>query len=98
MRAGKTIDHCNVADVTEADISRMMVGRDIVMEIDKEKNTLGETVLSVQHVTKYILGTKKILDDVSFRIRRGEILGRCRCGRQRPEGDQRNYYRPGPGF
>ena len=75
MRAGKTIDHCNVADVTEADISRMMVGRDIVMEIDKEKNTLGETVLSVQHVTKYILGTKKILDDVSFRIRRGEILG-----------------------
>ena len=75
MRAGKTIGVRNIADVTEGDISRMMVGRDIVLKIDKDRAAPGEKVLSVRHVTKYILDTKKILDDVSFCVRRGEILG-----------------------
>ena len=75
MRAGKTIGMKRIDEVSEADISRMMVGRDVVLTIDKEKTSTAGTVLRVEHVTKYVHGTKKILDDVSFRIRRGEILG-----------------------
>ena len=75
MRAGTTIGMRNIADVSEADISRMMVGRDIIMKIDKEEQKLGDPVLSVSHVTKFLTSEKKILDDVSFKVRGGEILG-----------------------
>ena len=38
MRAGKTVGMKRIEEVSEADISRMMVGRDVVLTIDKEKN------------------------------------------------------------
>lgn len=38
MRSGKMIGTRNVSEVTEADISRMMVGRDVVEVIEKEKD------------------------------------------------------------
>ena len=75
MRAGKTTGHAEIKDVTESDISRMMVGRDIILKIDKEDVKKDKTVLSVKHITKYLQGEKKLLDDVSFHIRGGEILG-----------------------
>lgn len=75
MRAGKTIGVRNVADITESEISRMMVGRDIVMTIDKEAKKVGDVTLDVRHLTKYFQGEKKILDDVSLKLREGEILG-----------------------
>lgn len=75
MRAGKSVCVKNICDVSEADISRMMVGRDVVLEIEKEPKNPKDVVLNVQGVTKYLNKEKKILDDVSFRVRRGEILG-----------------------
>ncbi len=75
MRAGKTIGVRNTADVTERDISRMMVGRDIVLKIDKEPAKPGKPVLRVSHVSKQMTDEKKVLDDVSLAVRQGEILG-----------------------
>lgn len=75
MRAGRTIGVKNISDVTQQDISRMMVGRDVVLTIDKEPPKTGKEVLRVSHVTKHLTDEKKILDNVSFRIRSGEILG-----------------------
>ncbi len=75
MRAGRTIGVRNVADVSEADISRMMVGRDVIMTIDKEEKKLGPVLLDIRHLTKYFHGEKKILDDVTLKLRSGEILG-----------------------
>ena len=75
MRNGRTVGVDEIRNVTEQDISRMMVGRDVILEIDKEKPTPGEVVLHVQHITKFAEGNKKIPDDISFNVRRGEILG-----------------------
>ena len=75
MRAGKSVCVRNICDVSEADISRMMVGRDVILEIDKAPKHVQEVVLDVKGITKYLNQDKKILDDVSFRVRRGEILG-----------------------
>lgn len=75
MRAGRTVGMCEIKDVTESDISRMMVGRDIVLKIDKEKTKVNKKVLSVRHVSKGAHGGKLVLDDVSFTVRQGEILG-----------------------
>ena len=61
MRAGRMIATRNIADVTEADISRMMVGRDVVEVIEKEKAKPGAVVLKVRGVT--------------LNVKKGEILG-----------------------
>lgn len=75
LRAGKTIGTEDVANVTEQDISRMMVGRDVRLDIDKEKAVAKETVLRVSHVNKVNTLGKQVLKDVSFQIPRGVILG-----------------------
>lgn len=76
MRQGRTIGMEEIKNVTERDISRMMVGRDVILKIDKDRPSPKEPVLSVSHVMKYGHGgNKKVLDDVSFCVRRGEIIG-----------------------
>ncbi len=75
MRAGRTINVKKISEVTETDISRMMVGRDIVLKIDKEKAQRGKPVLKASHISKQLSAQKKILDNVSLCVRQGEILG-----------------------
>jgi len=75
MRAGRTIGVEDIGNLTESDISRMMVGRDVVLNFDKDEAKIGEVVVDLKGITKYAHGTKKVLDDVSFCIRGGEILG-----------------------
>ena len=75
LRLGKSVGKANVADVTEQDISRMMVGRDVVLKVDKTPAKPEETVLKVRDL-KIIADTgKPIVNDISFSVRNGEILG-----------------------
>lgn len=75
MRRGKMEDTVNASRVSEADISKMMVGRDVVEVIKKEKARPGEIVLDVKGITCRNFYRKKILDQVSLRVRSGQILG-----------------------
>lgn len=75
LRAGRTIGIELVENVSEQDISRMMVGRDVKLDIDKEKAVPKATVLSVAHINKVNALGKQVLKDVSFRIPGGVILG-----------------------
>ena len=75
LRLGEVTGNARIEDVSIQDISKMMVGRDVKFDIDKNKANPGKTVLSVrnlEHVDKY--GVKKI-NGISFDIREGEILG-----------------------
>ena len=75
LRLGEVTGHANIEDVTIQDISRMMVGRDVDLEIEKKKANPGKTVLSVrglEHTDKF--GVQDI-KGISFDIRAGEILG-----------------------
>lgn len=75
IKRGKTIGVWNIADVTEADISRHMVGVDVDLNIPKEPAKPTENVLTVKNLTVYNEAGKKKVDDVSFSVRRGEIIG-----------------------
>ncbi len=75
MRLGKSVGKADLCDVTEADISRMMVGRDVILEIDKEPAKPKEVVLKVDHLTIHNDIGKTMLNDVNFTVRKGEILG-----------------------
>jgi simple sugar transport system ATP-binding protein len=75
LRLGEVTGEANIEDVEIEDISRMMVGRDVMLEIEKKKATPGDVVLSVrdlEHIDRYGV---KTLNGVSFDVREGEILG-----------------------
>ena len=75
MRAGSNQGVFDVADVTEQDISRLMVGRDVVLEVEKGAAEPKEVVLQVKELTVVNRFRKKAVDGISFTVRRGEILG-----------------------
>lgn len=74
MRQGKTMGTHNIADVTEADISRLMVGRDVTVTLEKKPAEPTDAVLEIKGLTVAGSGGKKAVDNVSFNVRRGEIL------------------------
>ncbi len=75
MRAGKSMGVYNTADISEQEISRLMVGRDVVLSVEKDKAEPTEVVLKVRDIEYTNEWNKKMLDKISFSVRRGEILG-----------------------
>ncbi len=75
MRNGRMIGTKNIEDVTEVDISRMMVGRDVVDVIEKTQAQPKEIILEVKKAVYKNSFGKKILNDVSFCVKKGQILG-----------------------
>lgn len=75
MRDGLAVGTYNVDEVTEADISKLMVGRDIQLNIEKEKSRPKEPLLIVDHVSYVNHFGKVAVKDISLILRAGEILG-----------------------
>lgn len=75
LRDGEVVGTCDIDDVTERDISRMMVGRDVLMDISRSKCKTGNSVLSVCGVGYTNKFGQKALHGVNFDVRSGEILG-----------------------
>ncbi|NLT58200.1 MAG: ABC transporter ATP-binding protein [Clostridiales bacterium] len=74
MRGGRTLGTYELEGLSKSDISRMMVGRDVVLKIEKEPASPGAVELSVRGVEYWSELGKKMIDGVSFDVRRGEIL------------------------
>lgn len=71
MRDGRWVETKPKSELTDKDIIRMMVGREMNEQFPKKTNKIGEVLLEVIG-----LGTKEpCFSDVSFELRRGEILG-----------------------
>lgn len=72
MRDGEYVGTNDTAKITKEDIINMMVGR-IIYEKPKEKSNVPDDAEVVLEVSG--LNAGKLVKDVSFRLRRGEILG-----------------------
>lgn len=75
MRNGKSMGVYNTEDVSKEEISRLMVGRDVILTVEKEKAEPTDVVLRVRDLEYTNEWNKKMLDKISFDVRRGEILG-----------------------
>ena len=76
LRKGKYVGTVDVASTTKAELSRMMVGRDVEFVVQKKPAAPADVVLEVEHIT--VGSASKGVDsvkDVSFRVHRGEIVG-----------------------
>lgn len=75
LRGGKFMGVRETKDVTPQEISRLMVGRDVVLTVEKDQAKPTDTVLSVrdlEYVNEY---GKTMVNKLSFDVRKGEILG-----------------------
>lgn len=77
LRRGKYIGTVDVADTSPEQMSEMMVGRKVDLNVEKGPNKPGEVVLEVNGLTVKSTKeghTKNLVSDVSFKVRKGEIV------------------------
>jgi ABC-type uncharacterized transport system ATPase subunit len=73
IRLGKVVGSAEPSAST-AELASLMVGRDVELTIDKAPPKLGDEVLVVEDLTLFAPTGQRLLDDISFSIRAGEIL------------------------
>jgi simple sugar transport system ATP-binding protein len=75
LRDGRVIGTVNTSETTEAELARMMVGRDVVFRLEKKPAKPGDKVLDVQELS--VMGEHGLLAvrGLSLDVRAGEILG-----------------------
>jgi D-xylose transport system ATP-binding protein len=76
LRDGRTIATVNKDEITEGDLIRMMVGREITNRFPKVPAETGEIALEVKGFS--VLDKQKnreVLSDIAFQVHYGEILG-----------------------
>lgn len=72
MRDGKWVDTKPAKELTTDKIIKLMVGRDLTNRFPPKTNKPGEVILEVKNLTATYQPSIK---DVSFKLRKGEILG-----------------------
>ena len=75
LRKGKYIGTVNIADTTKAELSRMMVGRDVEFAVTKGEAHPAEVVLDVKNLTvPSKVHKNNAVKNVSFQVHAGEIV------------------------
>lgn len=75
LRKGKLISTVGVESTSKEQLSEMMVGRKVLLEVDKTDATPTDVIMEVKNLhVKSRFGTKNSVHDVSFKVRKGEIL------------------------
>jgi len=76
MRRGRVVGSVPAATATPPMLAEMMVGREVMLQIDKGPAHPEETVLSIEQLTVNQGETdRRLLDDVTFEVKAGEIVG-----------------------
>lgn len=75
LRRGEVVGVAETSKVSERDLARMMVQRDVVMEITKKPPTPGEVLLKVEDLWVKDDRGLDAVKGVSLEVRAGEIVG-----------------------
>lgn len=75
MRQGRSVGTYEVSNISKEEISNLMVGREVVLKIEKEKARPTDVVLEIRDLSVRNTFGSLAVNSVSFDVRRGEILG-----------------------
>jgi simple sugar transport system ATP-binding protein len=75
IRRGKMIGSINIEDASPEILASMMVGRDVVLEVDKEPGQPKDVVLGVENIQANDANGIAVLNGVSLQVHAGEIVG-----------------------
>ena len=74
LRRGEKIDTVVTEGSTERSLARLMVGRDVLLRVEKPEHKVGEPLLQVEGVSALDDRELPAVNDVSFEVRAGEIV------------------------
>jgi ABC-type uncharacterized transport system ATPase subunit len=75
LRRGKKVETIPTAGATEQSLARMMVGREVLLRVDKNEVEAGEPMLVVENLEVHDDRGLPAVRDASFEVRTGEIVG-----------------------
>ena len=75
LRRGKMIDTVPTEGATERSLAGLMVGREVLLRVDKPEQTLGEPLLTLEGVSAEDDRGLPAVNDLSMEVRAGEIVG-----------------------
>jgi len=88
MRDGRVVGDLKTSETRAAELARLMVGRDVLLRVEKAPANPGAAVLTVRHLSIAASNGASVpraarqsppqrhrVDDVSFEVRAGEIVG-----------------------
>ena len=75
MRRGQVVGTAIPSEIDEHGLAAMMVGREVLLQVEKGTATPGEVVLDVHNLTVVDERNMEVIRQVSFQVQAGEILG-----------------------
>jgi simple sugar transport system ATP-binding protein len=75
MRRGKVVGHLVTKDTNEQEIATMMVGREVLLRVDKKPAQPGAVTFKIENLTASSDRGVPALKGISLELRQGEILG-----------------------
>jgi general nucleoside transport system ATP-binding protein len=75
LRRGKVIETVPTAGATQESLARAMVGRDVLLTVEKNPSTPGDPLLKVEDLHALDDRDLGVLNGVSLEVRAGEIVG-----------------------
>ncbi|HYY42682.1 MAG TPA: ABC transporter ATP-binding protein [Pyrinomonadaceae bacterium] len=75
MRDGRVVGQVETSKTDAAELARLMVGRDVLLRVEKPPADAGEVVLRVEHLSVSGRDGTQRLKGISFQVRAGEIVG-----------------------
>ena len=75
LRRGEKIDTVSTEGATERSLARLMVGRDVLLQVEKPEHKAGEPLLEVEGLSARDDRGLPAVRDVSFTVAAGEIVG-----------------------
>lgn len=75
MRAGEMVAHRKTSETDAEELAELMVGRKVIGDIDKGDKARGKPALVIEGLTVSSEGAVPLLDDISFDVCAGEIVG-----------------------
>ena len=95
MRDGRIVGRLQTRDTNAAELARLMVGRDVLLRVDKPAATPGETKLTVRHLSVRTRGWPRSRERRLLRGARRRDRRHRRRRRQRPDRVDRSPRRAG---
>ena len=75
LRNGQVVGETRPSDTDESDLAEMMVGRNVMLQVEKSVARPGDPVLEIKELEVKDDRGQIALDSLSFEVRAGEILG-----------------------
>ncbi len=75
MRAGRVINTVSPSETDSAQLANMMVGRQVILTVDKKDHEASGDILNVEGLTVRDQRNLETVHNVSFAVRGGEVLG-----------------------